>query len=410
MPDFADPLVRRYLRAAIERTALWNMDMFARLSVLEGAAGRTPGEWVRMGERGFGKAKEHFGPGLAAAWSTSGNTGVYDAAVSSAEKTLRNVPGLDGADLVQEMMVGSSSPRAPSNGNGKTELVGPRRQRIFYSVGETVKKMEGDDRLRSGVIGPSHRHIIADIRRWVQRAALDEIARWKRQRIVPFSPGEPQGLDPLRTRGERMTDEQRENLVLLALRSPGGPGRIVQDVVEELVDRRFPPAQAKIVRAFLAKIGQEKLRSSAEMGRLVKTFDPNKWWTQAFNVVRREIMEEMGVSAQQLTNALGGGAKRVFDFMQKDVGRDPRIIKIVENLGEQIDLLEPGLGSRVARSRVPESLPEHQRPVSPFSSLSNWLEKDEHMEWGTQSSPLAQPSRGPVPLRVASRWIAVKNR
>lgn len=409
-------VVGRYLLAHL-RLAAWNLDQFARLSILEGAAGISPGTWLRQKSRGFGAALDHFGPRLAASWTANSDQGVYDKALATAARMLRNVTGTDADDLVQELISGSMSSSGPS------------RNRLFYSVGSALRKYEND--LSQGEITPNHRRIKGTIDHWVTRAARDVIRSWKEKRQESFGVGRPEGFDPTRTVGvPELDDDERANLLLLALQSPGGPGRQVRRIIDQQIDRSFPPASRPMVRAFLEKIGQPKYRSPSEMKRLVSKFDPAKWFTQAYNLVRKELMEELGVSAQQLTNVLGGNAKKVFRFMREKVGRDPKVRRVIKELADEIEILEPVV-SRIAEDRESQ-LTERQRPHDSREVVRMWLEKlkerganldsgtalaslEEHFEKDDMRDvthvmgPFAQYSRGPVVLRVADAWLASRS-
>lgn len=393
----------RYLRGALSvrlattvRLAAWNMDMFARLSILEGAAGLTPGTWLAKKERGFGDALAHFGPGLAASWTSPTDQGVFDKAVKVADRMLTDVSGMDGDELVQELVVGSNSPAAP------------RRSRLFYSVGEALKRYEND--LGAGVVTPNHARVKGTIDHWVRRSARDVIRSWSQKHVQPLSRMElndPGGahVAPVHDQGA-LSGDQRDNLVLLALQSPGGPGNEIRRTIDHLVERSFTPTERAVVRMFLEKIADPKYRSPEQMKQLVNKFDPDKWFTQAFNLVRRDILEETKMSAQQLTNILGGNATKVFKFMHNVVGKDPKVQSIIAQLADEIELLEPGMAQRVGRKSEKNSeLTVRQTPVSPHSALRDWYEKDQFSEWSDQTTPHTQFSKGPMPARVASLWL-----
>jgi hypothetical protein len=415
----ASSVAARYLRGSMVHVAAWNMDMLARLSVLEGAAGVSPGTWLRHKSRGFGMALDHFGPRLAASWTSGTNQGVYDKALATATRVLRNVSGTDAYDLVQNMVAASANPS------------GPARDRVFYSVGAALRKHEND--LSTGDITPRDRKVLGTLDHWVTNQARDVIKSVKEKRTRNFGPQSvSEGYDPLRTRGTaELDDEERANLLLLALQSPGGPGNEVRRIIDREIDRAFSAAQRPIVRAFLSKLGNPKYRSPSQMKKMVTRFSPQKWFTQAYNLIRKEIMDELGVTAQQITNALGGGAKKVFEFMRRRVGQNSRVKRIVEELADEIELYEPVV-SRIAKEDedVESQLEEEQRPTMPhavvrrwmeekekegnlssgnaFASLEDGWEKDEIKEWDEQAGPHVQFNRGPSPLRVAAKWAEAR--
>ena len=388
----AASLTRTVLRRALlNHLGAWSTDMLARLSVLEGAAGVAPGTWLVKRERGFGDALNHFGPNLAPAWTSATDQGVYDKAVSAARRSLQDVSSMDADDLVQEMMLGSNS------------AASPRRSRLFYSVGEQLRKFEHD--LGTGVIAPSNSKIKGTIEHWVRGQARDVLRSSQERKTEALPRVETYGVHSRGPGG--LSHDQRDNLLLLALQSPGGPGNEIRHAIDSLVDRAFPPAQRPIVRMFLEELGKPQYRSADEVKKMVFKFDPDKWFTYAFNHIRTDIMNSMKVSPQQVTNALGGKASRVFEFMQNYVGKDSRVQSILGQLADEIELLEPGIGEKVAKENRAE-LPPEQTPVSPHSVLRQWFEKDQFGEWGDQSTPLAQFSAGPIPLRVARQWVAAK--
>jgi hypothetical protein len=388
-----------YFRGAVEKIAAWSMDQFARLSILEGAAGVDPGHWLRQKERGFGSALDHFGPKLAGAWTASTDQGVYDKAVAAATRMLQGVTGTDGADLVQDLVSGSAS------------AGGAARNRMFYAVGTALRKYEND--LGQGAITPNHRLIMGTIEHWVRRAARDVLHSWGERRQESFDVEEGHAH-----RAPELDAEKRGNLLLLALQSPGGPGIEVRRILDNLIDSAFSTADRPLVRAFLEKISQPKYRSQAEMKKIVTHFTPAKWFTQAYQHVRKELMDEFGVSAQRLTNALGGNAKNVFRFMSEKVGRDPKIQRIVEEIADEIELLEPGI-ARIAKSRseIVEKWLERQRDReregnldsgSALGGLEQDFEKDDMYDWQHVVTPYANYARGPVVLRVATAWLSAR--
>lgn len=422
VPDDARRMAARFLREALQDlVAAFNMDMFARLSLLEGAAGVSPGTWLRRGARGFGEALEHFGPRLAPQWTTSQNQGVYDKALSVAERTLSGT-GVDAPDLIQDMTINSTR----SGGNDRT--------RLFYTVGSKLRSFEHD--LGEGKITPRDGKVLGTIDRWVTRAAITELKSWRSRKVRHFAPGTEEGFDPTRVRSAPGLDsESREKLILLALQSPGGPGNEIRRIVDRLIDQSFAPSARPIVRVFLQKISEPKYRSPAQMRQIVKRFTPEKWFSQAMTVIRNEMMRELGISSQQLTNALGGKASKVFKFMRERVGQDSRVQKILTQLADDIDLLEPGV-TRLSKDKR-HQLTEEQTPEQPWTSVVEWVREDEedkdqkeadhlpkqhgrpdhwldlyesgeYMDWSSLVGPHGVFNRGPTPLKVAERFLRAK--
>jgi len=424
LPDhekMAQSVARRFLLGAVNRVAAFNMDMFARLSVLEGAAGVKPGTWLRRGARGFDAALEHFGPYLAGAWSTTTSQGVYDAALASAAKVLSGVPDMDAEDLLQKLVARS----AKSGGND--------RERIFYAIGKKLAPLE--DKLQAGKLLPRDSRVISTAAAWTRRSAIDALRSHNTRKMVPMEPSTIQQQAPT----QELDSDQREALLLLALQSPGGPGREVRQIIDRLIGQSFPKSEAPIVRVFLQKISNPKYRSPAAMRKMFKTFSPDRWFGQALKDVRRQMIEEMKISPQRLTNVLGSKASKVFRFLRAKVSKNPTIQKIISDLADEIELLAPA-GTRLGTEREYE-LTERQTPRDHFDILQRWLretqvpaegddekdanlqslpvqhipgsigdgfERGEYLEWGHQHGPHAVFNRGPVELRLAFRYLQSK--
>ena len=222
--------------------------------------------------------------------------------------------------------------------------------------------------------------------------------------------------------------------MLLALQSPGGPGAEVRRIMDRLIDQHWPRKERAVVKGFLQKISQPKYRSPDQMRKMVKKFTPARWFTQTVNLVRRELMAEMGLSSQYLTNVLGSKGRNIFKFLREKVGKNSSVKKIIDDLAEEIELLEPG-ASRVGTERRYE-LTEDQMPLDPHEAMIEWLrqmqnrrddgdddgekeagrhphpdllhdifEKGEDLEWDAVTGPHQQYNRGPVELRVAQRYL-----
>lgn len=406
-PDAAS-VARAYL-AAVGREAAWGLDAMARLSILEGAASVPPGTWVRRGKQGVRHALEHFGGGLSPLWTSPRNQRVYQTALKTADKRLRSIPDVTAEDLTQEMMSASASPSSP------------KRKRVFYSVGQALRRDESG--LRDGTVVPQSSVVLGTLRNWVTRAAQDEFQNWKRRSVErSFAPSESPRETPLEMRRAPGVDpDVKEKLLLMALQSPGGPGLEIRKIIDDKVDRAFPPASASLVRAFLHKISSPKYRSPAQMREMLgRRFKPEKWFSQALRMVRKEIMEETGASPQQVSNVLGGGARNVFRFMRDHVGKDPRVQRVFAQLKNQVEILEPGV-FRVAEDqhaqahdivrRWLENRDRHGGLESgtALALLNEFFEMNEYGQWDDQTGPHAQHNRGPSPLRVASFWLRAKS-
>lgn len=407
----------RYLIKAMKRCAAFSMDMFARLSILEGAAGVSPGTWLRRGALGFGDALEHFGAHLAVPWTSTRNEGIYDKALSTAGRVLSRNSALDPADLVQDLVVSS------------TRSSGTDRSRLFHTIGKKLRSHKND--LGNGKIGPRDSKILGPLGRWVQHAAFSELKKWQAQSTRSFA---EKDYDVSTTpRAVELDEDKRQLLMLLALQSPGGLGAELRRTIDRLIDQHWPHKSTRaVVKGFFQKMSEPKYRSPDQMRKMVTKFTPERWLTQTINLIRRELMEELGIAPQALTNILGGKARNIFKFLREKVAKDPKIKAAIENLAQEIELLEPG-ASRVASERRYE-LTEDQTPLDSHEVMLEWLrqiqhrndgdgdgdekkadrhpdllhdifEKDMLMEWGAGVGPHIQHSRGPVELRLARRYL-----
>jgi hypothetical protein len=166
---------------------------------------------------------------------------------------------------------------------------------------------------------------------------------------------------------------------MLAFQSTGQIGRKIREVIDHEISHAFSRKAAPVVRLFLEKISHPKYHSVQEMKRMMgRRWDVSKWFTQAYNKVRKEIMDETGMSPALLTNILGSKASNVFRFMRDRVGRNHEIKKIIEQLADQIELLEPGQVRMSANDKTSmekeEALTERQTPKPSWHSMKDWLD------------------------------------
>ena len=389
------------------REAVWGLDMMTRLSFLEGVAGVAPGSWLRRGKRGMLLAKEYLGPDLSPLWTTPKNQRLYLYALKVADKKLGGVLDVTGEDLLQEIMSASATMSAP------------KRKRVFYSAGEAVRRdLPG---VREGRITPKSPVVMGSIRNWVQRAAIDEARKWNRRkdRHTFSEVPEPADQGPTMLSQRGGTSELRDKLVLMALQSPGGPGLEIRKIIDDKISQAFPKNAQTIVRMFFQKIGDSRFRSQVRMREILgENFKPQKWFTQALRLVRKEIQEELDVTPQRLTNVLGSGASRVFKFLRDQVGRDPRVKSVLSQLSNQVDVLEPGVfrlaGERESRRETVVRMlkdMEHMGGIesgNAFANLLEFFEMNEHKDWSEQVGPHVVYNKGPSTLRVASFWLKAR--
>jgi hypothetical protein len=153
------------------------MDMFARLSVLEGAAGAIPGSWVRKAAEGMGDALNYFGAGLHPDWTSMRDLQVYRTALAAARRALSGSSGTDPEELIQALNKRASDPSGGS------------RHRLFYSVGQALSHATD---LSKGLVGPGHLLVSSTLSSWVTGSAQGVIASWKSTQtpIVKSLPGD----------------------------------------------------------------------------------------------------------------------------------------------------------------------------------------------------------------------------
>jgi hypothetical protein len=323
----------------------FSMDEYARLSMLEGLAGESPGKWVNKGRRGFGIALDRF-PNMHPNWTTTRDTGVYRQALGVITKTLQKsgVSGVGAEEVLQELNMNAGTPSGPSY------------RRIFYAVGESNRKHGQDEALADGKLAPNSPLIGGTLNRWVQQKALNVIKSQKEQVEIPYSTNSDKTdvVNPFDNRGtEALTQEDRMRLLLMAMKSNTSIGNRVRELIDRNIDRHWSKADADIVRAFISRISDPKWSSPPKSWKQRKE-DPRPeaeaWFASVVKKIGREVMETLGVSRQRISNVLGGGAQNIIKFMEK-VGQDPQLEALVEAFGDEIEYLEAGPGLNLRASQ-----------------------------------------------------------
>ena len=374
MPPQLDKTQLRSLSLRVASTWLkiaFSMDEYARLSMLEGFANEKPGKWVNKGRRGFGIAQDKF-PGMHPNWASPRDTGVYRGALKAVEKVLRGagVSGTGAEEVLQELNTHA------------TKSTGPSYRRIFYTVGESNRKHGKDKDLDSGKLSPNDSSIGGTLNRWVSQKALN-VVQTKHEKMETAYPtmGAPEdAMDPFRSVGtEALTEEDRMRLLLMAMKSRSSIGNRVRDFIDREIDLRWSTADAQIVRAFMSKISDPKWNTPPKGWRQRKG-DPRSgaeaWFAAAVKKIGNEVMGELDVSRQRISNVIGGGARNLIKFMEK-IGQKANVEALVEQFSNEIEYLEagPGLNIRAGDDSMVDPLPIKQIPVDPHSIMQMWMEK-----------------------------------
>lgn len=353
-------LNKRQLRSLSLRVAsnwlkiAFSMDEFARISWLEGMAGKRQGTWSGKGRRGFGLAQEAY-PNMHPNWTTTRDTGLYKNALAMVTTMLSNagVSHVGPEDVLQA------------------------QYDVFYNVGKKNREKGEERKLMEGKLSPQDRVVGGAVSNWLKRKALNEIRKHKDrlEKMVAPTVG-PDEIDPLRGEGTRgLDDDDRMRLFLMALRSRSSIGNRIRDLIDREIKSYFTPTGAQVVSLFW-----DKIRKSPGGDPKV---DPKKFFGKTTRRIRNEIAEELGLNPNQVTNILGGNASKVIKFMER-VGEKANIETLLEQFADEIEYLEAGPGLRFAKKRAQLDLPEQQIPVAPHQMVQMLLEKDRAKNWDEQ--------------------------
>jgi hypothetical protein len=353
-------LNKRQLRSLSLRVAsnwlkiAFSMDEFARISWLEGMAGKRQGAWSGKGRRGFGLAQEAY-PNMHPNWTTTRDTGLHKNALAMVTNMLKSegVTHVGPNDIMQDHFD------------------------VFYNVGKANKKHGEERPLMEGKLSPQDRVVGGAVSNWLKRKALNTIRRHRNrpEELVAPTVG-PDEIDPLRGEGTRgIDDDDRMILFLMALRSRSSIGNRIRDLIDREIKSYFTPTGAQVVSLFW-----DKIRKSPGGDPKV---DPKKFFGKTTRRIRNEIAEELGLNPNQVTNILGGKASKVIKFMEK-VGKKANIEALLEQFADEIEYLEAGPGMRFAKKRAQLDLPEQQIPVAPHQMVQMLLEKDRAKNWDEQ--------------------------
>lgn len=275
-------------------------DLLIRISYLEGAAGVSPGTWMRKGRKGLSLAVEHL-PGLHGSWTRPGNSGVLDAVLAGAAQVLKGgVRDLDADSLVQSLLIGISP------------LTGEKLKPLYWGLG-----VGHADDVQGGSFRTTDFQALA--RQATKRRAISTIRHAPKPAVSTQDESGATRVDL--ERGEA------SDALSLALRDKGDPrARLIRDRLKELAMRA---AQS-----------------------------PSKEATALTYVAYLDLLEtasdERGVAAQlarQLEVPKGTISKRL-SFMHKfmlEVGR--RDGKLKKMIAEVLALGELGFAQRAAAQK-----------------------------------------------------------
>jgi len=339
-------LIRRVARAWT-KTA-FSMDEYARLSFLEGVTGETPGTLVRMGRRGFKTLQERF-PDLDPHWTTSQDTGLYRLILGFVAKMLQSagVTGTGAEEVLQEL-----------NMNAGT-AAGSSYRRVFYTAGAALRKHGHEEKITSGEIRPLSSWIVGTLRKWVAQKALNVIKSIKEVKEKSHSTQVEMGpqtsfSNPFDSMGTQpLSEEEKMRLLTMAMRSNDAVGNATRRIIDQGVEKYFPKSDAAIVQSFMRKISDPQWSSPPASFKQRSDDDrplAEAWFSAASKRIGGEIMQELGVSRQRISNALGGGASNVIKFM-RTLGKNPAILKLVEDFAEEIEYLEAGPGLNITAAK-----------------------------------------------------------
>lgn len=357
-------LNKRQLRSLSLRVAsswlkiAFSMDEFARISWLEGMAGKRQGAWSNKGRRGFGLAQEAF-PNMHPNWTTTRDTGLYKNALAMVSTMLKDsgVTHVGPDDIMQTQFD------------------------LFYNVGKTNRKHGEDRKLMDGKLSPKDRVVGGAVSNWLKRKAINEINKHKRRPEVLVAPTVgPDEIDPLRGVGtESLTEEDRMRLMLMAMRSRSPLGNRIRGVIDREIQNYFGSKGSRVAPE-VVRLFWEKIQKAPGA---IKGVKPEKLFGVVTRKIRNEIAEELEMNPNQVTNILGGKAKHVLKFMEH-VGDKANIESLVEQFADEIEYLEAGPGVRFAKKRAQLDLPEQQIPVAPHQVVQMLLEKDRAKNWDEQ--------------------------
>lgn len=342
LSDIAHKVAHRYLLAA------FSMDALARLSVLEGIAGVPAGRWLRKGGRGLDLAQgwaAEMGGGLHPYWTGAQNSGLLASAEKAAAGVLKAVSGIDAEDLIQEMIIESTTPG------------GTKRRQIFYSAGEAIgKDKKKVEQLLEGRLPPS---AIAGIpAQMAKRFALSEKKRLRnKMEVSPKDEGA--GADIFSQHATVSVDDPnvRQNVLLMSLHSPESfpGGQKIRAIINTTIDRVYSKSEKKaaLLKEFFRELAKSKDKyitpTKAQKSQLNK--DPDSFYRSVMRSVGSQAAKNLGIPHGRITSEVLGKGK-VQDFVEKHLLNNSAIKKVTEEILDSLNFREDfAYGARLAKSK-----------------------------------------------------------
>lgn len=215
------------------------MDLLARLSILEGAAGVKPGKWAWRGPAGAREAQKYF-PGLHPSWTARDNQGVFLAAVRSLERFVGD------ATKSTRIFGNTAEGMASDYMMGTQPVTGNRVKPVFYEVGLTIKGSDLED-LSNGKFLPKN---AAGKVAWKFSQRAKDVVRTQKQRHQQQTRIDPFMVDD---RPLPEVEEADINPLYRELRNPGSPkGDKIREILKQMVRKNTrAKASAEIFIAYL---------------------------------------------------------------------------------------------------------------------------------------------------------------
>jgi len=252
------------------------LDLMFRLSMLEGAAGVTPGSWSDNPSRGLDQATDHYSVSdVDPDWLSTRDQGVYRYLLRMTQAILRS-SGLEGvSDLsADEILINAYMGLARSGGTKK---------RVLYEAGKALAAG-----INSGVESPM-KAAGGKAKVYIRNKALDEIKTYRRKRDrYRIDIGEEGSVEDRGIRDERIWDKSRGEYFTQVLFDPSD--RLGQQI------RRW-------VRDFLGKVrGSKYLQAWFDMSLEARR-----------PVSQRDVANVFGVAPTGLGRYFKPGLKKLQD-------------------------------------------------------------------------------------------------
>jgi len=337
------------------------MDKLARLSFLEGVAWSEnkrmkPGTWVRKGRAGWKEAEKYFGK-LNPAWSSSQNSGFFNAAIIGVKRRLGD------ADEAQRKYGRTPEEVASDFAFGYFPIAG-ERQPTFFEVGKTLLRPAEVEGVHEGTTTPATPGITGAIAKKFQQRAADfvrheEGGEKKKETFKRVTP-----------RTEMVYERQRGapdlNPLYLELRKHHSPkADKIREIIKKMVLLSGRKVAAEIFIAYL-----DYIKGSGRTTTPTGQAEP-----EGFIM---DLVEITGKPKAQVSNSIKGMKKWLRENAPKMGSLWDKLTKLVSD----IEVLgEPGWATRRA-----------EEEDDPEEILAEWLKIEEELLSGdrtVQVGPLA---------------------